>query len=104
MSELNKNILMWVVIALVLIGVFSKFQEPTATSNNLPYSQFLDRVKTKDIRSVEIRGQSIIGYTNSSETFTTYAPLNDPKMYENNAVLLHILRDFVLWMLLVCEF
>ncbi len=82
MSELNKNILMWVVIALVLIGVFSKFQEPTATSNNLAYSQFLDRVKSKDIRSVEIRGQSIIGYTNSSETFTTYAPLNDPKMYD----------------------
>ena len=82
MSELNKNILMWVVIALVLIGVFSKFQEPTATSNNLAYSQFLDRVKNKEIRNVEIRGQSIVGYTSNNETFTTYAPLNDPKMYD----------------------
>jgi len=82
LSELNKNILMWVVIALVLIGVFSKFQEPTATSNNLAYSQFLDRVKNKEIRNVEIRGQSIVGYTSNNETFTTYAPLNDPKMYD----------------------
>jgi len=73
---------MWVVIALVLIGVFSKFQEPTATSNNLAYSQFLDRVKNKEIRNVEIRGQSIVGYTSNNETFTTYAPLNDPKMYD----------------------
>jgi len=73
---------MWVVIALVLIGVFSKFQEPTATSNNLAYSQFLDRVKNKEIRKVEIRGQSIVGYTSNNETFKTYAPLNDPKMYD----------------------
>lgn len=82
MSELNKNILMWVVIALVLVGVFSKFQEPTTSSTNMPYSAFLERVNNKEIRSVEIRGQSITGQTSNSETFSTYAPINDPKMYD----------------------
>ena len=82
MSELNKNILMWVVIALVLVGVFSKFQEPTTSSANIPYSAFLERVNNKEIRNVEIRGQSITGQTSNSETFSTYAPINDPKMYD----------------------
>ncbi|PWR00476.1 ATP-dependent zinc metalloprotease FtsH [Leucothrix pacifica] len=82
MSELNKNILMWVVIALVLIGVFSKFQEPTSSSGSLSYSAFLERVKGKEITRVEIQDQTITGYTSSNQVFKTYAPYNDPKMYD----------------------
>jgi len=82
LSELNKNILMWVVIALVLIGVFSKFQEPTSSAGNIPYSAFLERVKDKEISKVEISGQTIVGYTNGSQAYNTYAPTNDPKMYD----------------------
>ena len=82
MSELNKNILMWVVIALVLIGVFSKFQEPTSSSGSLSYSAFLERVKNKEITRVEIQDQTITGYTSSNQVFKTYAPYNDPKMYD----------------------
>ena len=82
MSELNKNILMWVVIALVLIGVFSKFQEPTSSSGNLSYSAFLDHVKNKEITKVEIQDQTITGFTSGNQVFKTYAPYNDPKMYD----------------------
>ena len=82
MSELNKNILMWVVIALVLIGVFSKFQEPTSSSGSLSYSAFLERVKGKEITRVEIQDQTITGFTSSNQVFKTYAPYNDPKMYD----------------------
>ncbi|WP_211665148.1 ATP-dependent zinc metalloprotease FtsH [Leucothrix arctica] len=73
---------MWVVIALVLIGVFSKFQEPTTSANNIPYSAFLDRIKAKEISRVEVSGQTIIGYTSGSQAYNTYAPTNDPKMYD----------------------
>jgi cell division protease FtsH len=82
LSELNKNILMWVVIALVLIGVFSKFQEPTSSSGSLSYSAFLERVKGKEITRVEIQDQTITGFTSSNQVFKTYAPYNDPKMYD----------------------
>jgi len=73
---------MWVVIALVLIGVFSKFQEPTSSTNNIPYSAFLEQVKAKEISRVEVSGQTIIGHTSGSKTYSTYAPTNDPKMYD----------------------
>ncbi len=82
MSELNKNILMWVVIALVLIGVFSKFQEPMTSAGDISYSTFLDRVKAKEISRVEVSGQTITGYTGGSQVYKTYAPTNDPKMYD----------------------
>ncbi|RVU84483.1 ATP-dependent zinc metalloprotease FtsH [Leucothrix sargassi] len=82
MSELNKNILMWVVIALVLIGVFSKFQEPATSAGNIPYSTFLERVKDNEISKVEVSGQTIKGYTGGSQVYSTYAPTNDPKMYD----------------------
>jgi cell division protease FtsH len=82
LSELNKNILMWVVIALVLIGVFSKFQEPMTSAGDISYSTFLDRVKAKEISRVEVSGQTITGYTGGSQVYKTYAPTNDPKMYD----------------------
>ncbi|PID46237.1 MAG: ATP-dependent zinc metalloprotease FtsH [Proteobacteria bacterium] len=82
MSELNKNILMWVIIALVLIGVFSKFQGSTSPTDNLSYSSFLDHVKNKEITKVKIQDQTITGFTTGSRVFKTYAPYNDPKMYD----------------------
>ena len=84
MSELNKNILMWVVIALVLVAVFSKFQDQGATrSSAMSYSEFLGKVKNNGVQNVMIRGQVITGITESGEKFQTYAPINDPKMIDD---------------------
>ena len=84
MSELNKNILMWVVIALVLVAVFSKFQDQGATpSSAMSYSEFLGKVKDSGVQNVMIRGQVITGITASGEKFQTFAPINDPKMIDD---------------------
>jgi cell division protease FtsH len=84
LSELNKNILMWVVIALVLVAVFSKFQDQGATrSSAMSYSEFLGKVKNSGVQNVMIRGQVITGITESGEKFQTYAPINDPKMIDD---------------------
>ncbi|MCK5918302.1 MAG: ATP-dependent zinc metalloprotease FtsH, partial [Cocleimonas sp.] len=84
MSELNKNILMWVVIALVLVAVFSKFQDQgAARSSAMSYSEFLGKVKDSGVQNVMIRGQVITGVTQSGEKFQTYAPINDPKMIDD---------------------
>ena len=81
MNDLNKNILMWVVIAVVLVAVFSKFNVPTATSNNLSYSEFIKNVENKSVREVQISGQNIVGQGNGGK-FQTYAPYNDPKLID----------------------
>ena len=67
MNDLNKNILMWVVIAVVLVAVFSKFNVPTAPSNSLSYSEFIQRVEQKNVNKVQISGQNITGESSSGK-------------------------------------
>ncbi len=84
MNDLNKNILMWVVIALVLVAVFSKFNDvSTHQSNGMTYSDFIKKVDQNGVKEVEISGQTITGYTTNGEKFQTYAPYNDPKMVDD---------------------
>jgi len=73
---------MWVVIALVLVAVFSKFNVPTAPSTGLSYSDFVKRVENKGVKEVDISGQVITGKSATGEKFQTYAPYNDPKLID----------------------
>ena len=82
MNDLNKNIVMWVVIALVLVAVFSKFNVPQSQTQGLSYSDFVKRVESKNVKEVEISGQVVSGIGSSGEKFQTYAPYNDPKMID----------------------
>ncbi len=82
MNDLNKNIVMWVVIALVLVAVFSKFNVPVQQSTGVSYSDFVKRVENKSVKEVEISGQVVTGVSSSGEKFQTYAPYNDPKMID----------------------
>jgi cell division protease FtsH len=82
LNDLNKNIVMWVVIALVLVAVFSKFNVPTAQSTGLSYSDFVKRVENKSVKEVVISGQTVTGVSSSGDKFQTYAPYNDPKMID----------------------
>ena len=79
MNDLNKNIVMWVVIALVLVAVFSKFNVPVDQSTGLSYSEFVKNVQNKSVKEVEISGQVITG-NGSTGKFQTFAPYNDPEM------------------------
>jgi cell division protease FtsH len=75
---------MWVIIALVLVAVFSKFQDQDSTrSVGMSYSEFLTKVKDSNVQNVMIRGQIITGATSSGEKFQTFAPINDPKMIDD---------------------
>ncbi len=73
---------MWVVIALVLVAVFSKFNVPVERSTGLSYSDFVKRVETKSVKEVQISGQVVTGVSSTGEKFQTYAPYNDPKMID----------------------
>ena len=82
MNDLNKNIVMWAVIALVLVAVFSKFNVPQVQSHGLSYSDFVKRVENKNVKEVEISGQVVTGIDSNGNKFQTYAPYNDPKMID----------------------
>ena len=77
MNDIVKNILLWVVIAFILMSVFTNFGPQRTASQPLEYSQFLQDVKQGRVKRVIIEGQSIYGWMQEGDQFTTYAP-NDP--------------------------
>ena len=83
MPNLTKNILLWLVIAMVLMSVFDNFTNPDGGgSNEIDYSTFLAQVKQGAVSAVEIDNEIIRGRTHTGETFITYAP-NDPKLVDD---------------------
>lgn len=77
MNDIAKNILLWLVIAFVLMSVFTSFGPQRADRQPLTYSQFIADVKQKRVKEVRIEGNQVTGLMHSGETFRTYAP-DDP--------------------------
>ena len=77
MNDLTKNIILWVVIAVVLLAVFSNFGTRATSTTEMPYSQFLTEVDSNSIRSAQIQGETIKGQRANGEPYTTYSPETD---------------------------
>ena len=74
MNDLAKNLVLWAVIAVVLLSVFSNFSKQTGSSQTLPYSTYIGMVKTGQVSQVTIEGRDISGKTNTGSVFKTYSP------------------------------
>jgi cell division protease FtsH len=72
-----KNILLWVVIAVVLMSVFNSFGPKVTPAAQMSYSQFLQEAKQGRVAQVTIEGRTIQGRTSGGERFTTYSPETD---------------------------
>ncbi len=77
MNEMVKNLILWVVIAVVLMAVFNSFNPPQTNTQPMPYSQFIHSVERGEVAQVLIEGRTISGVTQSGERFVTYSP-GDP--------------------------
>ena len=74
MNDVAKNLILWVVIAVVLLSVFQNFGDRSSTGQELIYSDFLTQVKQGQVSEVTIEGQNITGKMSSGTLFTTYSP------------------------------
>lgn len=72
-----KNLVLWLIIAVILMSVFSNFGPKNAQVAKIPYSQFLEQVKKGDVKSVTIDNRQIRGTTRNEESFVTYMPMPD---------------------------
>ena len=72
-----KNILLWIVIAVVLMSVFNSFGPRAVPAAQMDYSQFLAEVRQGRVANVTIDGREIQGRTSTGERFTTYSPETD---------------------------
>ncbi len=73
-----KNIVLWIVIAIVLMTVFNSFNGQKNRAPAISYTQFLEQVKEGNVTSVVIHENGRIeGITSSGSAFVTESP-NDP--------------------------
>lgn len=77
MNDLVKNLILWGVIAVILLSVFSHFSQQVGSSNEVAYSDFISQVKDGMVKQVVISGREITGQTQDSQTFKTYSPETD---------------------------
>ena len=77
MNDMAKNLILWVVIALVLMSVFQNFGRPRSAAEQMQYSKFYAEVKQGRIAEVSIEGREITGRTTTGERFKTYSPETD---------------------------
>ncbi|GAB3290817.1 ATP-dependent zinc metalloprotease FtsH [Pseudidiomarina andamanensis] len=84
MSDMAKNLILWLVIAVVLMTVFNNFSQSGANGQQVAYSQFINQVHNGGVRSVDIDGRMIKAQSRSGEQFTTVVPTQyDPKLLDD---------------------
>src|SRR5450631_2659145 len=78
-----RNFALWVIIVLLLLALFSLFQNPgqRAVNNDITFSQLLADVDQGRVRDVVIQGHDITGTYNDGKPFQTYAP-PDPSLVQ----------------------
>ncbi len=73
-----KNLFLWLVIALVLVSVFSNFNPHQNAIEKVSYSQFLKDIKQGAVQSVIVEDDKLIhGMTKNNRNFVTFLPLPD---------------------------
>ena len=79
-----KNLIMWVIIVLLSVGLFNMFQDPkkiNSERSSLPFSNFLNEVEAGRVVEVQIQGNNISGVLSDGKTFKTYSP-NYPELVD----------------------
>jgi cell division protease FtsH len=82
LSQFAKNLLLWIIVAMVLMSIFQHYAETEPPAQEMQYSQFLESVRNGQIESVEIQatqgGKRITGQTVNGQRFQVFAPPDDP--------------------------
>lgn len=74
MNDIAKNLILWIVIALVLMMVFNNFDSTNSVRKTKDYSQFITEVQRGQVEKVLIEGRNIEYQTKNGQRFVTYNP------------------------------
>jgi cell division protease FtsH len=74
LNNLVKNLVIWLVIGLVLMTVFNQFNTRSTTQQPMPYSQFVEDVKSGKIKSVVVEGRMLKAVTTEDKRVMSYSP------------------------------
>jgi cell division protease FtsH len=77
LSDLLKNVLLWVVIAVILMTVFNNLGGQRQATDTIAYSDFLQSVNSGQVDQIKFDGVEITGLRDGGKPFTTYSPETD---------------------------
>ena len=72
-----KNLFIWLLVAVILITVFTNFGPRKEKAQKISYSIFLKQVEKGEISSVVISDHTINATTKENQKITTYMPMED---------------------------
>ena len=72
-----KNLILWLVIAVILMSLFDSFTTRESTGRTMDYTTFVREVEQDQIQEAVFDGQVINGIRRSGETFVTVMPIHD---------------------------
>jgi cell division protease FtsH len=78
MNNIFKNLLVWLVIAIILILIFTSFSPKQPEPQQLTYTAFIKSAQQGDIASVVISERKIEAITKTNRHVITYMPMEDP--------------------------
>lgn len=83
MSDTVKNLILWLVIAIILMSIFQSFNSNEVNNSKVAYSTFLSEVNQDKILEANIHGRKINVLKKNNIKYSTYIPINDPKLLDN---------------------
>ena len=74
LNDLTKNILLWVVIVMVMVVVFSRYVPTGTEPAQVSYSTVLEDVRNGRVETVTLRGDELVGIRKDKTRFKAYNP------------------------------
>jgi cell division protease FtsH len=82
LSQSAKQAALWLVLLLVLLGIFSVFSKQAGRDPEIVFSEFMGSVERGEVQEVLIQGHNIQGKYKNGDRFRTFAP-NDPELVKS---------------------
>ncbi|WP_343152463.1 ATP-dependent zinc metalloprotease FtsH [Buchnera aphidicola] len=79
---MTKNLILWLVVAIILMFIFQNFTTSNLSNRKIEYSTFLSEVNRDQVREARINGREINVIKKDNDRYTTYIPINDPRLLD----------------------
>ncbi len=84
MSDMAKNLILWLVIAVVLMSVFQSFGTNSSKTTGVDYTTFVRQIGQDQIKEVRFNDREITVTKRDNASYVTYLPVaNDPKLLDD---------------------
>lgn len=77
-----KNLIIWLIIAVLLISVFQSLSPHEYNKRQVDYSTFMSELNKDQVKEARINGREITVIKKNSNRYITYIPINDPKLLD----------------------